>query len=160
KFTIETRPGGGEGDNLVKTRLATGEMNDVFFYNSGSLLQALHPTETLVDLSKEPFIANNQEVFLPTASQNGQIFGVPFGTVMGGGVLYKKKVFAQYGLSVPKTWAEFEANNDKLKAAGMPPVLQTYGDTWTSQLFVLADYHNVAKANPNFASDYTAGKIK
>ena len=61
---------------------------------------------------------------------------------------------------MPKTWAEFEANNDKLKAAGMPPVLQTYGDTWTSQLFVLADYYNVAQANPNFAADYTANKIK
>src|SRR5438045_2330626 len=53
---VETRPGGTEGDNLVKTRLATGEMNDIFFYNSGSLLQALHPTDTLVDISKEPYI--------------------------------------------------------------------------------------------------------
>jgi raffinose/stachyose/melibiose transport system substrate-binding protein len=160
KFNIETRPGGTDGDNLVKTRLATGEMNDVFFYNSGSLLQALHPTDTLVDISKEPYIANIQDVFLPTVSQNGQIFGVPFGTIMGGGVLYNKKVFAQYSISVPKTWAEFEANNDKLKAAVMPPVLQTYGDTWTSQLFVLADYYNLAQAEPNFAADYTAGKVK
>ncbi len=159
-FNIEVRPGGSEGDNLVKTRLATGEMSDVFFYNSGSLLQALHPTDTLVDISKEPYIANIQDVFLPTVSQNGQMFGVPFGTIMGGGVLYNKKVFAANGISVPKTWAEFEANNDKLKAAGMPPVLQTYGDTWTSQLFVLADYYNVAQASPTFADDYTAGKIK
>src|SRR3712207_3798079 len=29
---IETRPQGGEGDNLVKTRLATQEMADVFQY--------------------------------------------------------------------------------------------------------------------------------
>jgi raffinose/stachyose/melibiose transport system substrate-binding protein len=160
KITIETRPGGSEGDNLVKTRLATGEMNDIFFYNSGALLQALHPTDTLVDISKEPYIANIQDVFLPTVSQSGQIFGVPTGTAMGGGVLYNKKVFAQYGISVPTTWADFAANNDKLKAAGMPPVLQTYGDTWTSQLFVLADYYNVAQASPTFADDYTAGKIK
>ncbi len=27
---VETRPGGGEGDNIVKTRLATGEMTDIF----------------------------------------------------------------------------------------------------------------------------------
>ncbi|MFT4184177.1 MAG: carbohydrate ABC transporter substrate-binding protein, partial [Rhizobium sp.] len=26
---IEQRPGGGEGDNIIKTRLATGEMTDV-----------------------------------------------------------------------------------------------------------------------------------
>lgn len=51
KINVETRPGGADGDNLVKTRLATGEMSDVFSYNSG-LLQALHPTDTLVDLRR------------------------------------------------------------------------------------------------------------
>ena len=33
----DTRPGGSEGDNLVKTRLATGDMAEVFIYNNGSL---------------------------------------------------------------------------------------------------------------------------
>ena len=159
-INIETRPGGTEGDNIVKTRLASGEMSDIFWYNSGSLLQALHPTDTLVDLSKEPFIANVVESFLPTVSQDGQVFGVPTGTALGGGILYNKKVYEDLGLSVPKTWEEFEANNEKIKEAGIAPVGATYGDTWTSQLFVLADYHNVAQANPNFAADYTANKAK
>jgi raffinose/stachyose/melibiose transport system permease protein len=38
---VETRPQGTEGDNVVKTRLSTGDMTDVFLYNSGSLFQAL-----------------------------------------------------------------------------------------------------------------------
>ena len=134
-FEIEVAAGGGsEVDNLVKTRLATGEMNDIFYYNSGSLLQALHPSDTLVDLSGEQFIANIAESFLPTVSQNGGIFGVPVGYASAGGVLYNKKVYEQLGLSVPKTWDEFAANNEKIKEAGIPPVLQTYGDTWTAQL--------------------------
>jgi raffinose/stachyose/melibiose transport system substrate-binding protein len=157
---IENRPGGGEGDNIVKTRLATGEMTDIFFYNSGSLLQALNPSDTLVDISGEPFMANIVDSFIPTVSQNGMVFGVPTGTAMGGGILYNKKVYADLGLSVPTTWAEFEENNAKIKAAGIAPVLATYGDTWTSQLFVLADYYNVEQANPNFAADYTANKAK
>ncbi len=159
-INVEARPGGTDGDNLVKTRLATGEMSDIFFYNSGSLLQALHATDTLVDLSKEPFIANIVDSFLPTVSQNGQIFGVPTGTATGGGILYNKKIYQQLGLSVPKTWAEFEANNEKIKAAGKAPVIATYGDTWSSQLFVLGDYCNVQNAMPNFAQDYTANKLK
>ena len=157
---IESRPGGTEGDNIVKTRLATGEMTDIFWYNSGSLLQALNPSDTLVDLSSEPFMANVVESFLPTVSQDGQIFGVPVRTAMGGGILYNKKVYADLGLSVPKTWAEFEANNEAIKAAGIAPVLATFGDTWTSQLFVLADYYNVEQAHPTFAADYTANKAK
>jgi raffinose/stachyose/melibiose transport system substrate-binding protein len=159
-ITVESRPGGTEGDNIVKTRLATGDMTDIFWYNSGSLLQALNPSETLVDLSNEPFIANMVESFLPTVSQNGQIFGVPSQTAMGGGILYNKKIYADLGLSVPTTWAEFEANNEAIKEAGIAPVIATFGDTWTSQLFVLADYYNVEQAHPTFAADYTGNKAK
>jgi raffinose/stachyose/melibiose transport system substrate-binding protein len=80
---------------------------------------------------------------------------------MGGGVLYNKPIFDKLGLSVPKTWAEFMANNKKIKASGVPPVIQGYQtDTWTSQLFMLGDFHNVAAAEPDFAAQYTAGKKK
>ena len=50
-FDIEQRAGGAEGDNIIKTRLATGEMADIFNYNSGSLFQALKPEQTLADLT-------------------------------------------------------------------------------------------------------------
>lgn len=159
-INIESRPGGTDGDNIVKTRLATGDMTDIFFYNSGSLLQALNPTQTLVDLSDQPFIANIVDSFLPTVSQGEGIYGVPTGTAMGGGILYNKAVYEKLGLSVPKTWDEFVANNDAIKAAGIPPVLATFGDTWTSQLFVLGDYYNVAQAVPSFAEDYTNNAAK
>jgi raffinose/stachyose/melibiose transport system substrate-binding protein len=157
---LELRPGGADGDNIVKTRLATGEMTDIFFYNSGSLLQALQPAETLVDLAGEPFVANIAESFLPTVSQGEGIYGVPTGTAMGGGILYNRKIYENLGLSVPTTWEEFAANNEAIKAAGIAPVIQTYGDTWTSQLFVLADYYNVEQAVPTFAVDYTGNKAK
>ncbi|CAG1014552.1 partial Multiple sugar-binding protein, partial [Anaerolineales bacterium] len=161
-INVESRPGGTEGDNIVKTRLATGEMTDIFWYNSGSLLQALNPSDTLIDLSNEPFIDNIVESFLPTVSQNGGVFGVPSQTAMGGGILYNKKIYADLGLSVPTTWAEFEANNEAIKAAGIAPLIATYDgtSTWTSQLFVLADYYNVEQAYPTFAADYTANKAK
>ena len=79
---------------------------------------------------------------------------------MGGGILYNKKIYEELGLSVPKTWAEFMANNEKIKAAGKAAVIQTFGDTWTSQLFVLGDFFNVQAAVPTFAADYTADKAK
>jgi raffinose/stachyose/melibiose transport system substrate-binding protein len=158
----ETRPGGTQGDNLVKTKLSTGDMQDVFWYNSGSLLQALNPAQSLVDLTGDPVMKNVDESFLPSVTQNGKVYGVPAGTAMGGGILYNKEVFSKLGLQIPKTWAEFEANNDKIKAAGITPVIETFKapDTWTSQLFVLADFYNVQLANPNFAKDYTANKVK
>ena len=161
KFEVEIQPGTGtEVNDMITTRLATGEMNDIFYYNSGALLTALRPTDTLINLAKEPFIANIADAFIPAVSDKGGIFGVPVGYAAAGGILYNKKVFAKVGVSVPKTWAEFEANNEKIKAAGIPPVLATFGDSWTSQLLILADFYNVAQAIPNFAADYTANKIK
>ncbi|MCG3208812.1 MAG: hypothetical protein FOGNACKC_02424 [Anaerolineae bacterium] len=157
---IENRPGGGDGDNIVKTRLATGDMTDVFFYNAGSLLQALQPAKTLVDLTNEPYMDTIDDAFKQTVAQDGKIYGVPNQSAMGGGILYNKKIYEELGLSVPKSWAEFAANNEKIKEAGIAPVIAAYGDTWTSQLFVLADYYNVQAANPNFAADYTANKAK
>lgn len=159
-ITIESRPGGTEGDNIVKTRLATGDMTDIFFYNSGSLLQALSPAQTLVDLSDQPFIEGIVDSFLPTVSQGEGIFGVPTGTAMGGGILYNKAVYAELGLEVPLTWEQFVANNAVIQEAGLAPMLATFGDTWTSQLLVLGDNYNVAQALPTFAEDYTANRVK
>ena len=53
---LETRPQGGEGDNVVKTRLSTQEMTDIFAYNSGSLFQALNPASQLTPLNDEPWV--------------------------------------------------------------------------------------------------------
>jgi raffinose/stachyose/melibiose transport system substrate-binding protein len=154
---VETRPQGGAGDNVVKTRLATGEMSDLFLYNTGSLFQALSPDETMVPVD-EAVVGRINESFTPTVTAGDQVYGVPIGFAMGGGVLYNKAVYDELKLDIPKTWDEFMANNAKIKAAGTAaPVAQTYQETWTAQLFVLGDYHNVQAAEPSFAEDYTAG---
>ena len=101
KIEIETRGADAEGDNLVRTRLATEEMTDIFFYNSGSLFQALNPERTLVDLTDEPFQANVLDSFKSVVTVGGRLYGAPMDTAMGGGVLYNKAIYADLGLSVP-----------------------------------------------------------
>lgn len=159
-ITIETRPGGAEGDNIVKTRLATGAMNDMFWYNSGSLFQALNPDGTLLDVSGEPFIGNVSESFLQGVSTENGVYGVPVGTAMGGGILYNAAIYDELGLDVPTTWAQFMENNTAIDAAGYDAVIQTYSDTWTSQLFVLGDFFNVLAEDPEWATAYTANERK
>ncbi|MFS2030691.1 MULTISPECIES: ABC transporter substrate-binding protein [unclassified Curtobacterium] len=155
---FDTKPQGTDGDNLVKTRLSTGEMADVFNYNSGSLMQALNPDNTLVDLSKESWAKDVDPQFTKVVSTDKGMYGAPFGTSFGGAVLYNKKVYADLGLSVPTTWADFISNSEKIKDAGIAPIIQTYGDTWTSQLFVLGDFANITAQQKNWATQYTKHK--
>jgi raffinose/stachyose/melibiose transport system substrate-binding protein len=157
---VDIGPGGTELDNLVKTRLSTNSMDDVFGYNSGSLFQQINPQKSLLPITNESFLNNVEDQFIPNVKAGNDVYGVPLGTVGGGGVFYNRKVYAKLGLQVPKTWAQFMANNAKLKAAGIAPVIQTYGDTWTSQIFVLADFHNVAAAEPDFVERYTNNQAK
>ena len=116
----------------------------MFVYLAGSLFQALKPESQLQPVNDEPWVADLDDAYAKTVSVNDQVYGAPFGSAFGGGILYNKKVYEKLGLEIPKTWDEFMANNAKVKAAGIDPVIQSYGETWTSQLFVLADYHNVA----------------
>ncbi len=155
---LDTKPQGTDGDNLVKTRLSTGEMDDVFNYNSGSLMQALNPDNTLVDLSDQSWAKDVDPQFSKVVSTDNGMYGAPFGTSFGGAVMYNKKVYEQLGLSVPTTWDEFISNSEKIKDAGIAPIIQTYGDTWTSQLFVLGDFANISAQQEDWASQYTKHK--
>ncbi|RKL66927.1 ABC transporter substrate-binding protein [Salipaludibacillus neizhouensis] len=159
-LNTEIRPGGTEGDNIVKTRLATGEMTDMMWYNSGSLFKALNPEEYFYDLSGEEFVEKIDETFIETVSVDGATYGIPGESASAGGWLYNKKVYEELGLEVPNTWDELMANNDAIKEAGKVPVIASYGDTWTSQLVILADYYNVHSQAPTFAEDFTANEAK
>jgi len=154
--TLETRPPGGEGDNVVKTRLSTDEMADVFIYNTGSLFQALNPDTTLVEMSDQPWAGELDEEFVDTVSTENGMYGNAWGATFGGGILYNRAVYKDLGLEVPESWDEFMANNEAIAAAGITPVIQTYGSTYTSQLFVLGDFGNVQTADPEWADEYTA----
>ena len=85
---LDTRPGGSDGDNLVKTKLATSDMAEVFGYNNGSLFQALKPSQNLTDLSDQPWASGLQKLFTDSTTADGKLYGAPLGTAFGGGVLY------------------------------------------------------------------------
>ena len=160
KTEFETRPSGAEGDNIMKTRLATGDMTDIAFYNSGSLMHALNPAENFVDLSNEPYVDNLMELFKDSVSddQGVMVSQVPPCRLVDGFII--KRYIRKLSLSVPKTWDELMANNEKIKEAGKTAIIGSYKDTWTSQLIYLADNFNVMAEAPNFPEEYTANKAK
>jgi len=92
-------PGGVEGDALVKSQLASGTMADVFAYNVGALMQAIDPVRNLVNLKNEPWMSSVNSGFIPSATgPDGGVYAAPFGTAMGGGILYNKRIYSKLGL--------------------------------------------------------------
>ncbi|GGB27867.1 ABC transporter substrate-binding protein [Allosediminivita pacifica] len=161
-FSIETRPGGSEGDNVVKTRLATGEMADIFQYNSGALVQALRPGRTMLPINDiENFDAMLDSFTRTVSDAEGNVYGVPIEAAMGGGIFYHIPTYEELGLEVPLTWDQFMENNRTIaEQSDVVPIAQTYRDSWTSQLFVLGDFFNVLQQEPGFAEAYTANEAK
>jgi raffinose/stachyose/melibiose transport system substrate-binding protein len=157
---VEIRAGGTEGDNIIKTRLATGDMADLFWYNTGSLLQAINPERNIMDITDEPFAAQLTDDFKQSASVNGRLYAVPQGSTQAGAILYNKKIYRDLGLSVPHTWQDFIANCEKVQGAGLIGVIASLKDSWTSQLFILGDEYNVKALQPDFPAEYTANRAK
>ena len=157
---VETRVNGAEGDNVVKTRLVAGEMTDICYYNSGSLLKALNPSDYFQDLSDQDFVKNLDDTYLSTVSVDGAVYGIPFESAAVGGIFYNRSKYEEYGLSVPKTWEEFLANCDTLKEAGENAVIGTYADSWTSQIPYLFDNYNLVQKEPDFLENFEAGSAK
>lgn len=159
-LNLDANPSGSEGDNLVRTKMSTGEMDDLLYYNSGSQFQALDPVTNLTPLDDQPWVDRLDDNAAMAMSSGDSLYGAPVGVSFSGAMNYNVEIYEELGLSVPKTWDEFIANCEKIKEAGYTAVIQTYGDTYTSQITVLGDFYNVLAQDPSWAEDYTAGKSK
>ncbi len=152
-------PQGVELDTTIKTRLATGDMPDLFWYNSGALMLALNPDQQLLNVADEPWLDDLNEAYRGTISTDNGAYGAPVGSAMGGGIFYNMAIYDELGLEVPMTWDEFMANNAAIDEAGIAPVIQSFGDTWTSQMVMLADFYNVYAEDPEFGDKLTANEV-
>ena len=155
---VEYRAGGTDGDNVVKTRLASGEMTDICAYNSGALLSALNPSEYFVDLSTDSNIMDRlEDTYVSSVTIDGATYGVPVCATQAGAVMYNKDVYEEYGLSVPQTWDEFMSNCQVLKDAGETAVIGSFADSWTTQVVFLGDNANIMNIDPDFATNLANG---
>jgi raffinose/stachyose/melibiose transport system substrate-binding protein len=93
KFEEELRPGGAEGETILRTRFATGDAPDFIWFNAGSLLATLDPAANFVDLTGQPFLSKLQDSYLQTVTFDGGIYGSPGRTSMAGGWLYNRAAY-------------------------------------------------------------------
>lgn len=145
----------------IKTKLASGEAPDIFLVwpktaSVGEMDMA--KAGYLLDMSSWNFWSNIAEGAKDDMSYNGKQYAVSQGLDMIGNY-YNKSLFQKVGItSEPKSWDEFEADCQKLKDAGITPIVIGDKDAWMMQLGLYQIAANVLyPQNKDFDKNLQAG---
>jgi multiple sugar transport system substrate-binding protein/raffinose/stachyose/melibiose transport system substrate-binding protein len=153
-ITVKDSPIGHEDFKTgILVRAAGGNLPDVFSYWAGARTQFvvdagnLHPIDSMwaaadFDHVISKGIADGATLY------DGKRYLVPFGYHYIG-MFYNVKVMQKAGITeMPKTWDEFKAMCDKLKAAGVTPIALGSKNRWPAQLWF--DYLLLRTAGPEY----------
>ncbi len=149
--------------NVLKTKLNAGEATDIFGGQAGkSDLEVQYDvTNNAVDLSDQEWVKRHDPLALDQVSLNGKVYAAEIWDTVGNNywvMVYNKAIFQQLGLSVPKTYAEFKAVADKIKAAGITPIYEPISDGWHQVLWFPEDGPRYEELNPGLADQLNANK--
>jgi len=130
-----------ESDNYkTKINIALNSYPPDIFHNWGggglkSQVDAglVEPITDIADQMKTRFIPSSFDHM----TFNGQVYGVSYSGMASVYFWYRKDIFAKYGLSEPKTWAEFENVCDTLKANGVTPIVLPNKPKWPGSFFYM-----------------------
>lgn len=149
-----------DAGTVLKTRMAKNDMPDIVMMGGDNNYTEVESAGMLVDLSDQDYVSDIQDSYMQMVydvnkDKEEKAYGIPYAT-NASGVIYNVDKFEELGLEVPKTWDEFIAVLDKIKAAGEQPLLMTYKDAWTS----LCPWNSIAPdlQPDNFTDDRKAGK--
>ncbi len=117
-------------ESTMKIRHQSGELPDLFPLQQKWLVSfkdALMPVDD-TDAAKVSLYAAENKV-------DNKILGIPY-TRFGEVVYYHKSIFAEYGLTVPKTWDEFIKVCETIKEKGQYiPLVMGAKDSWVDYPF-------------------------
>ncbi|MFC5467345.1 ABC transporter substrate-binding protein [Cohnella suwonensis] len=115
----------------------------------------------IAELTNEEFVKNYNPVDVQNSTTyNGKVYGINMGKVSFTGLYYNKKIFADNGLQVPKTWDEFVAVVNKLKEKGVTPLGFAGKDIWPLNLAVQGLSASIQKDQAAFIKGLWDGSAK
>ncbi|MFI6922365.1 extracellular solute-binding protein [Nonomuraea spiralis] len=149
-----------EYDTILSTGLAGDQGPDLAWLRAGANLQPLVEAGRLLPLDDVPGLAAYDPNVLSYAKgdKDGKVYGVPFAqqTLQ---VIYNKKIFADNGITPPKTYDEMISSAEKLKAKGIVPFAFGGKDDW--MLPIVASIFGTATWGGNeFLADVKAKRKK
>jgi raffinose/stachyose/melibiose transport system substrate-binding protein len=140
RVVIEPNPDYDGYRNKINTMMAAGQVPDLFVFNPDPTQFSFYEGNVLMDFTQELKGAWGKsfvEGTIEASTRGGAVKSVPFEMGLTP-IWYNNALFAKAGVGAfPKTYDEFWAACDKLKAAGVVPTSQMTGGTnaWTSMLW-------------------------
>jgi raffinose/stachyose/melibiose transport system substrate-binding protein len=151
-----------EYNTILNTALQSGEGPDILHlrpYKSGIALADAGYIEPLDGL--EGLDVFHESTLAASKGSDGKQYGVPL-NMSTTQVFYNKKIFSDLGLDTPKSWDEFIALCEKIKAEGITPISLGSKEGWLLSLshgiFGPAHYggnefvDKITKGETNFSS--------
>ncbi|MEZ8823543.1 extracellular solute-binding protein [Vibrio amylolyticus] len=132
---------------------------DVVFWYAGNRMKTFVDRglfEDVSDLWNENNMKQDFSTAAPAMTVNDKQYGVPY-TYYQWGIYYRSDIFAQYGISEPKTWDELLAASATLKENGVAPFAIGTKYLWTAAGWF--DYINLRTNGLDFHIDLMDGKV-
>jgi raffinose/stachyose/melibiose transport system substrate-binding protein len=95
------------GEQIMKTKFATGEIPDIFMHFPGHGLAPYRPADNFVEFSDAPWVSDLMPYVVDQAKYDGKVYGLPHWEASISGMIYNKEIFNDLGITVPTTQAEF-----------------------------------------------------
>lgn len=128
-------PSVNEADELLKTRLASGDSPDVFALHAVNDIPVYDKAGYLEDLSGEPFVEKMYDTISPSVTKDDRVLALPLETLQWG-YIYNKDLFEEHGVELPQTLTEMKAVVKTFEDADVTPFIRAYKDSYIPQLFL------------------------
>lgn len=128
-YTVEFSAPGSDYENLMKVKMGSNELPDVFTTHGWSVARY---GEYLTPVNNMGFYSSIDPQILPAiTASNGDVYVLPVDVDIAG-LIYNAEVLSDAGVNVDdiKTWDDFAKACEAIKAKGYEPIHMGGKDTW------------------------------
>jgi len=119
---FEPIPEQNKYDAVLKTKVATGDVPDIFVLWPGERTERYVDIGACMDLTDKPYMQRIEDRAKEDSAYQGKVWSLPLCGLYQG-VFYNKTIFAKYDLEVPTTWQEFQQVCQILLDNGEEPIV-------------------------------------
>ncbi|WP_256757055.1 ABC transporter substrate-binding protein [Cohnella sp. WQ 127256] len=137
KIDYEATSTGSGYHDALKAKFAGGEGPDVYMNGNSEIEKVFAKSGDIANMSDRPWaseLGDAVKALAQSTSEDKKVYGAPI-ELSGLGMFFNTDVLEKNGLQIPKNWEEFLAACEKLKQAGVTPIVMGNKTGWSAAVF-------------------------